>query len=64
MMKIYLFILIIILFLAYYYRQYKLNKYITVVNESNKITENFDDLESFDNTLPYNPTFIFETILV
>lgn len=63
-MKIYylIILIIIILFLAYYYRQFKLNNYITIVNESHKITENFDDVESFDNSLPSNPTFIFETI--
>ena len=64
MNKIYLLIvfLLIFLFLVFYYRQYTLNQHITKVNERNKLTESFEDLERFDNNLPSNPTFIFETI--
>lgn len=64
MNRIHKFILLIllVLFLAFYYRQIKLNENIDKANEIIKLKETFDDTPIFENKLPKNPNLIFESI--
>ena len=64
MNRIHKFIILILLFLflAFYYRQIKLNQNIEKANNMKKVKENFDDVPKFSNSLPKNPNLIFESI--
>lgn len=55
-------LILLILFLAFYYRQIKLNQHIERANEARKVKETFDDSSDFSNDLPKNPNMIFESI--